>query len=735
MVRCQWGKKRKRGPKPKGTAKSQQIRGVSTAKDRRALSPLGSGAGTNTSPTLKQAALPPIAEAANAESSMPNGDDESIYLEKEPLASGPHPEILQPPPLDKEMAEFYSDRVDPEIRETVIYYFDYFYPLCPAFHPSLFIRRVVNGDVDPLLLDAMRATVARVITKKTGRFVDGHAIARSVKERILLGLERPTVDFLRVLIIMTLLAGSHGEYISYNSIICLAASLVVRMGLHKLDLYKRPNAGSWEEWVELQIKRRIFWLVYQTDSYQSMLTGRAMSIAESSVFVSAPCSDFEWDVVFHPNLAKASAAAKSLQKSSQSPQSPSRATPSSSSQSSSNLLQSLNVNPDHIIATGSFSYSFMALCELTAIIARINTFLCDAKASSTVLESTVVAASSGGNGAGGFGSDKAASSGKNKFRDGPFPAVDFLENEGDTTGSLVHKIRRSVKLTSEYPTFIELDNRLADWKNGLLLPEELCDESMPAEDISYFGTADHRRFMMRVRYFCLHCYYVPIVLVLHQSNRPSFFTEYEQPLEVRLNRRFTGVVDALTPSPLITDTHTNDDSGNGNSSSSNNSNDADYALRQMLSMAFADTWNEGLLAYDIESKSWQICVEAAHGLSEHLERNSDFPLERFDQVIPFCIFMATSVLLRQTKICKRLLGTQIDGIMTEEERVQRLRGAGGYAAVNAELARCIRHIKHQWSTLNSLGSLWDVEGMEQLLKSMQIDEVANAADLFSNLSL
>ncbi|KAI8323754.1 hypothetical protein GQ54DRAFT_296581 [Martensiomyces pterosporus] len=770
-IQCQWGQKRKRGPKPKGTPKSHQVRGP-RARDRR-VSPLGGSTASSTAtiPAIVATTQPsggsdvsvPLPDSMylrmdNGNSSLsavdaakeiqqlgsasPLHEDEEQNLQPA-LASDPIPELLRPPPMDKEMAEFYSDRVDPETREAVIYYFDYFYPLCPTFHPSMFIRRIVNGDVDPLLIDAMKATTARVITNKTGRFVDGYALARSVKERILLQLERPTVDFVRVVVVMTLLAGSNGENVAYNSMICLAASLIVRLGWHNLDLYKRPSAESWEEWVDLQIKRRIFWLVYQTDSYQAMLTGRPMSIAESSVYVSAPCSDFEWDVVMHPagsgaggaGGAQAGVCDEQLQRRAIVSQTRHRSSQSPSGSSTSSLLQSLKVNPHVIVATGAFSYSFMALCELTAIIARINSFLCDAKASRPSLVSSSTSASSAAGGAVFGAPDGGGGSSVSVFRDGPFPAVDFLDAVPDT-GILVHRVKRTVSLISEYPTFVELDNRLEDWKRNLLLPEDLRDDSMPAADISYFGTADHRRFMMRVRYFCLHCYYVPIVIFLHQANRPSFFTEYEQPIEARLKkyagRRFTGASDS--PSPLQQPPLA--DASRGSVGAGDAGGDSDVALREMLRMAFANTWNEGLLAYDIEAGSWQTCVAASHGLSEHLERNSDFPLERFDQVIPFCIFMSTSVLLRQMRMCKRLLGDHdSSGFASAEEQRRKLAAAGGPQAVNAELARCIKHIKHQWATLKSLGSLWNVEGMEGLLKSMQIDEVANAADLFSSLSL
>ncbi|KAJ2559108.1 hypothetical protein EV175_000493 [Coemansia sp. RSA 1933] len=683
---------------------------------------------------------------------------------------------LQAPRMDRELEEFFSDKVDSITRDAVVYYFNFFYPLAPMFHPSMFIRRLVNNDVDPLLLDAMKATTARVIKRKTGRVIDGNALAQSVKSRILVQLETPTIDLIQVIVVMTLLAGSRGEHVSYNSLICLAASLVVKLGWHQLDLYKRPPPTSWNEWVDLEVRRRVFWLVYQTDSYQAMLTGRPMSISEDSVYVSAPCSDFEWDVVMNPTYSGSQKSsrrrsqqqqqqipdggnAKVLDKVVKSAQNPRSSR--SSSGSAASLGQSMRVDQHTIVATGAFSYSFMALCELTAIISRINTFLCDAKSSrpSILLLPASSASASSSEPLQNQHSQtlvyspiqqqQARTPSDTAPRDGPFPAVDFLENVSGT-GKLVHPVRRTVELPSEYPKFMELDERLEDWKNNLVSPEELRDDAAEAADITYFGNADHRRFMMRVRYFCLHCYYVPITLFLHQSNRPSFFTEYEQPRDewqrsggISARQKKGGPVSDMSPSPPFgpaADNIATVASGAAREHATSSEDDeipkaglgpseSDTALRQMLDTVFARTWNSGLLAYDIEARSWAICVHAAHGLSEHLDRNSDMPLERFDQVIPFCIFMSVSVLIRQVRLCNRKL-----------RRHQKAAASGDDVAascndIEIERARCIRHAKHQWELLQSLGSLWDVKGMQALLKSMHIDQVTSAADLLGSMSL
>ncbi|KAJ2705529.1 hypothetical protein H4R19_005112, partial [Coemansia spiralis] len=643
-VQCVWGQKRKRGPKPKAGAVLVQRAQRRHRAQRLQLPALAAAASAAVPgvPRIRTTGLAashmaPLAYVDNGDDGEDRDDDDdddedddddgySVDAAEEtlspPLSNGGQPAgCIRMPQLHMEVSAFFTDNVAAETREAVRFYFDYFYPLSPMFHPSLFIRRVVRGEVDPLLIDAMKATTARVIERKTGRAVDGKALALSVKQRILAQMEQPTVDLVRVIVVMTLLAGSYGEYVSYNSLICLAASLVVRLGWHRLDLYRRPPPVAFEEWAGLQIKRRVFWLVYQIDSYQAMLTGRPMSIAEDSVYVLAPCSDYEWDSLLvsrHPSANSHLAPPQ--------PPPPSHHPQARSRSSSGSGASSLRPSHHEIVATGAFSHSFTALCELTSIIAKINTFLCDTKACRSPQLHPAMAVMPG-----------------HDERDVPFPAVDFMKESTDAGSSgLVHPVRRTVALPSEYPMFVALDERLEEWRQNLVMPEDLRDDATEAEDITYFGTADHRRFMMRIRYLCLHCYYVPITIFLHQSNRPSFFTEYEQPLEVRLAQLDRAAGKSASPAGP----EAPDDAGTRAS---------DRALREMLNVAFASTWSEGLLAYDVEARSWDTCVRAAKGLSENLRRNSDFPLDRFDQVIPFCIFMSVSVLIRQVRKCSRLL--------------------------------------------------------------------------------
>ncbi|KAJ2476143.1 hypothetical protein EV174_005025, partial [Coemansia sp. RSA 2320] len=209
-------------------------------------------------------------------------------LQQPSFSSKAGPEYIRP--WDERMSpaeamrQFYSAQFPSETREVVIFYFEYFYGICPIFHPATFVCRLVCGSVDPLLLDVMRAKTARLITKHTGRPVDLDAIIEHINRRLLLDLESPSFDYVRAVVLMTTLSGGENKFMSYNSLVCLASSMVARLGWHTLDLGARDATSiPWLDWAELEARRRTFWIVYQLDSYQSLLADRPMSIGEDRV--------------------------------------------------------------------------------------------------------------------------------------------------------------------------------------------------------------------------------------------------------------------------------------------------------------------------------------------------------------------------------------------------------------------------------------------------------------------
>ncbi|KAJ2810732.1 hypothetical protein GGI24_006957, partial [Coemansia furcata] len=148
----------------------------------------------------------------------------------------------------------------------------------------------------------------------------------------------------------------------------------------------------------------------------------------------------------------------------------------------------------------------------------------------------------------------------------------------------------------------------------------------------------------------------------------------------------------------------------------------DAAIRAMLGSAFSGMVNDGLLAHDVVPRSWHICLREIDALVAHLDRNADMPIDRCDASISFCLFVPITVLVRHIRHIR--------------ERARAPHTADAHAAdLRHEITRRVAALRRLWSMLKDLGFIWGVAPMEALLRSMQVDEIANATDLFSNLSL
>ncbi|KAI8323755.1 hypothetical protein GQ54DRAFT_309854 [Martensiomyces pterosporus] len=643
---------------------------------------------------------------------------------------------IVPPPIGSLLDDFYSAKVDPEVRETVIAYFDYFYSFCPVLHPSTFIRRVISKDVSPLLLDALKSITSRFITKTTGRQIDADVFATRVKSQIVMVLEDPSVDVVCALMVVAMYESCCGRFDSYNTLICMVSSMLIRLGWHKLDMYKRQGSTTWEEWVDLESKRRIFWLMYQSDNYLSLLGGRPAILAENIVFNRASCSDSEWDelggMLTKGMLSRASSAApgaandddsnyidnsdtdsSDIEDSAEQGErqsyrrwtpvagaspgaersagagagagvamgrqpSPLAAGPSSqvAARESKSPAAATQRQGTRAIAQGATSQSFTEMNTLVTLNARISTFLRQAKSpwyNPQMIEE----------------------------RSGPFPAIDYFEHVPSAKGNLVIPVVYEKTLLSEYPLFVRYATELANWQSNVVPAETLRDpmDSRASRGISYFGQGDYHVFMLRVRYFNIKCYSFTAMTILHSSNRPSFFTEFEEPLELF---QVTGNGASELPPGIA--------------------NLQQLELRKILNKVFGQSWSQGLVANDIEACSWRTCVGCAHELSDHVRRNDDIPVEYYDLIIPFVVFVTLTVLLRQFNKCKEA----IDANDTSEMTI---------AELQSEQERSLRDIKHQWALLRELGSVWSVDGMTALLGIMGVDEVAEATKQLSSIAL
>ncbi|KAJ2781184.1 hypothetical protein GGI15_003284, partial [Coemansia interrupta] len=516
---CKWIPMKKRGPKPR-----DQL-------------PIDDPAISFSAPAREIIPAAPRNSAAGLAIPIPIPNTTTFF------ATGPEISEID----DETMRRFYSSEVSEETRESVVYYLDYFYGVCPIFHPATLVRRVVNGEVDPLLIDAMRASAARIISKHTGKFIDVDKIIANVQERLLLGLDSPSIDYVQAVVLITSMFGGECKYLSYNSLSCLSASLVTRLGWHTVDLDNDIRDGnmSWDDWLLLELKRRTFWVVYENDSYQSMLSDRPMTLSEMRLFVSAPGSDYTWDDVTMPRVTKW----------------PTRF--------------DTTMDKEEILRNGWVLHTLIESCNFTALISRVNNFLWDIK----------------------IGLSSKSPADKNA------PNIKYLK----LAPLALPSTDEPIKSLFQYPEFGELHNLICEWRKSLIRAEDMKSMWEPGLPFSKFGSLKHRLFIMRIRYFSMYTYAVPVMHCLHFSNRPSYFTP-----RGRMRDRPSASASPTTPKCAEEAVE-------------------DKIIREILDAAFTDRLNDGLLAYDIVDESWQICVDIVHDLVAHINRNSDIPLDRCDQ--------------------------------------------------------------------------------------------------------
>ncbi|KAJ2789848.1 hypothetical protein GGI18_002162 [Coemansia linderi] len=522
---CRWVEMKKRGPKPKPKPK----KGAAAPGEAGAAAPGEAGA-----------AAPEEKRAAAAAPPDPAGDS-----------------------MDDVLRRFASAEVASDTREAVECFFDFFYGRMPLFHPASFVRRVVAGAVDPLLLDTMKACTARIVAQRTGRTIDVDALGSSVRRRLLAGLDRPTDDYVRAVVVAAALAGGEAKFMSYNSLTCLASSLVTRLGWHTLDL-GRPPVASWDQWVRDEERRRTFWAVYQLDCYQALMADRPTTVDASRLFIAAPAADCAWDDVTAPRLDAWGAK--------HAPPPP---------------------PPD-----AALSYAFVALSSLAQIMARISAFTWDVRVALAAPH--------------------------------PHPRSDirFLAPPRQPQPPR----RDPVATLFDYPEFARLHAALKEWVRALVPPESMRDARPTA--FACFGGPASRRFAMRVRYFCLRCYHTAALLLLHLSNRPSFFAPASRSAHSSVSEPSPELSPEPSPSPARSEAP------------------EDATIRAMLGSSFAGLLNDGLLAHDVVPHSWDICLREIDELIAHLDRNADVPMDRCDASISFCLFVPITVLVRQIRSCR-----------------------------------------------------------------------------------
>ncbi|KAJ2551543.1 hypothetical protein EV175_003653 [Coemansia sp. RSA 1933] len=639
-IKCKWRPMKKRGPKPKikeeSPAKKDQKDGSSPIAPDRPISPSSSIKPANSnerddSDQDYRSSYISTATAPGLNRKLLNLPD-SFDVPADPSSR------VEPAPTDKydtneTLHRFYSDEVTEETRDAVTYYFDYFYGTSPMFHPAMFLRRVVEGTVDPMLIDAMRATTARIIAKKTGKVFDFESLASKIHQNIFSRIHNLTPDYIRAIILMGSYNGGEGDLLMYNSLAQLAVSLVIRLGWNTLDIGEKKQALSWEEWVNLEVKRRIFWFVHVMDSYQSLLGSRAGTIGDNRLFTSAPGSDETWDDITIAQCGSWPATFNPYE------------------------------TDENVKKKASLSHVFQELCNIATIASNVNDFLWD------------------------FGISLKTASTSHDLT----PNIKYLQRPK----KLALSFNAPISSAFECEEFRRLHHDVKRWRDSMLRTDELKSDWAPSYPFSEFGSYKHRLHIMRWRYFCYYAYGTLLYFLLHLSNRPSFF------------------------SVPIGDEDSGDESQKQGADTVE-----DNAIRGLLVGVFSKPIYDNFLAYDVIKESWDLCLEAVFDYVKFLDRNSDIPLERYDQLMPLSTFIAITVLVRHIRTLRRDIKQADSCKSTANSNIRQTR---------EEFIKCVHTLQRLWSLLSDLGAVWKVKGMEDLLRIMQVEEMANTTELLSDM--
>ncbi|KAJ1956513.1 hypothetical protein EC988_001308 [Linderina pennispora] len=614
-ISCEWRAMKKRGPKPKTNSRNQTVRSATSI--------------ANLVLSTSEEPRPQADISNNGSAGSPSiSEDDSSH------------EGIVAPPVDNLIADFYSAKVDAELREAIIAFFDYAYAYMPIVHPSTFLRSVVEGKAEAVLLDAIRALTAKYIMYETGRRIPTAALIDSVKSRVLLNLEKPTLNTVQALVILINAEVRGNRDVAMATFLAAAVGLVMRLGWHEIDLYKTRQPKTWEEWVEAETKRRLFWSIFLYDCYSSIMRGHPTLIPEPLIYVRSPSADEEWDDVSFVLANTAADAHPTVRQ----------------------------ARPQTII-TGAISRSFELLCKMGTTNSRVSQFLNSAKAGRCDQQISTPS-------------------------DRPFPAVDFLSPSPEST-HLVYSVHRKARVISDYPEFSVCSRLVQDLHESVPHPELLREMTSNAGGARFFGNADHGLLATRVRYLSLKVYTCSTIVILHISNRRSFFDEFERPPD--LDQVFNAVGTAAAPA-------------------------SDVAIRQTISSALGTFWSQGLVADDIEQESWDTAVEYAHSMAGYLKRNDDLPHSRLEFAVGLCIFNVACVLVRQNRRCRNALQSADDSQWTLQEW-------------DNELHRTAKSVRILWQALNRLGAFWNVEGFTSMLRLMKIDECTEMVGRLAAASL
>ncbi|KAJ1728237.1 hypothetical protein LPJ61_004143, partial [Coemansia biformis] len=600
-------------PKPTNAASIANLLNTATA-DRRAsvsictnadegvAASVGSSDGvklpTITTTMLRGATAESMFSGATADSLSPMHVPRAVHRSARHyvLPSLEWPRNLQQPASDGLVDRFLTME-DVELREAVLAYYAYFYGFCPILHPSSLLRKVVSGTLCPLLEDSLRATTSMFVSRKLGCKIDADALFTRLVTAITIRSEAPSVDEVCAFQLASIGVSGVRGFVCFDTLKSAVTSLLMQLNWHQVDRYDvLTEANSWDEWVEAEVKRRVFWINYKVDSHHSSIAGRPPVIDEEKVFVRAPCSDAEWDELSREHLVAhcCTGPASAPHPSGPWTVDPWGAASTNASGNDSGNDSDYDDDGDGNHSSGNdrraqqrpgrrsdgiscwtlvasvqeeMSRTFRKITPYESFMARISTLQRDAKAS----------------------------------------WVQQCSQVGGGSRPL------EPPLLGDSPLFQRYDGELRQWKSEQVTASDLYDPSLSPWEASFFGSVRHRIFLVRVRCFCLNMYAPGVTILLHSANRRSFCTEAQQAM---------GGTQQPQQQPQSRDGSHSPSSPPQEPSSRQGSEEVEeQTITRILNQTFGPTWCQGLVARDIEPESWELSVSCAHEMATCLRNN------------------------------------------------------------------------------------------------------------------
>ncbi|KAK9764931.1 hypothetical protein K7432_007133 [Basidiobolus ranarum] len=199
------------------------------------------------------------------------------------------------PSIDESPNKKIRSDVVKDVQQLLNIYFEHLHHHIPIVHPRFLIEGSTNTFSRKLLLHSICAITCRYLSNdSSGK--SGKPFRDLVQSQLLDCCEEPSVELIQALLIMCFYEFSQADFNKSSLYIGMATRLAQGMGIHKIDEYNQDITQLHPEaWVELETKRRVWWLCFLYDRMVSIESGRPWGIDEDDFCVNLPCEDCFWE--------------------------------------------------------------------------------------------------------------------------------------------------------------------------------------------------------------------------------------------------------------------------------------------------------------------------------------------------------------------------------------------------------------------------------------------------------